>query len=125
MDESLITEVTEPPRTRQKWFKTTVTKNVEFKSYLIPERKDLIWKKDIPVSFLEEKWKQLLKSIMLYITCEGRYIRVMIYHFKLINHFTSRNHSIFPIFSTEAYPKWLIKSRPNPIKLQVDYPTTV
>jgi hypothetical protein len=55
VDESLITEVTELPRTRQKWFKTTVTKNVEFRSYLIPERKDLIWKKDIPVSFLEEK----------------------------------------------------------------------
>ena len=57
VDEALIVEVTELPRTGEKWFKTTVTKNVEFRSYLKLERKDLIWKKDIPMSFLEEKWK--------------------------------------------------------------------
>jgi hypothetical protein len=78
VDEALIAEVTELPRTGEKWFKTTVTKNVEFRSYLKPEHKDLIWKKEILVSFLEEKWQQLLKSIMVYITCEDRYNRVMI-----------------------------------------------
>jgi hypothetical protein len=71
IDESLISEVTELPRIGEKWFKTTVTKNVEFRSYLKPEHRGLIWKKDIHVSFLEEKWQQLLKSIMVYITCEG------------------------------------------------------
>jgi hypothetical protein len=55
--------VTELPRTGENWFKTTVTKNVEFRSYLKPEHRGLIWKKDIHVSFLEEKWQQLLKSI--------------------------------------------------------------
>jgi hypothetical protein len=71
IDEALIDEVIELPKTGEKWFKTIVTKNVEFRSYLKPEHRGLIWKKDIPVSFLEEKWKQLLKSIMIYITCEG------------------------------------------------------
>jgi hypothetical protein len=37
VDEALIAEVTELPRTGEKWFKTTVTKNVEFRSYLKPE----------------------------------------------------------------------------------------
>jgi len=46
VDEALIAEVTELSRTGEKWFKTTVTKNVEFKSYLKQEHKDLIWKKD-------------------------------------------------------------------------------
>jgi hypothetical protein len=71
IDEALIAEVTELPRTGEKWFKTTVTKNVEFRSYLKPEHRGLIWKKDIPVFFLEDKWHQLLKAIMVYITCEG------------------------------------------------------
>ena len=34
VDETLIAEVEELPRTGEKWFKTTITKNVEFKSYL-------------------------------------------------------------------------------------------
>ena len=37
VDETLIVEVTELPRTGEKWFKTTITKDVEFRSYLKPE----------------------------------------------------------------------------------------
>ena len=39
MDEALVAEVTELPRTRESLFKTTVTKNIEFKSYLQLEHK--------------------------------------------------------------------------------------
>ena len=80
----------ELPRIGEKWFKTTITKNVEFRSYLKLEHKDIVWKKSIPSTWLEERWQQLLKAILVYITCEGRYNRVMIYHFKLMNHFTGR-----------------------------------
>ena len=56
VNEALIAEVTKLPRIGENWFKTTVTKDVEFRSYLKLENKCLIWKKDIPMSFLEEKW---------------------------------------------------------------------
>ena len=56
VDEALIAEVTELPRTRESWFKTTTTKNVEFRSYLKPEHKNMVWNKSIPTSWLEEKW---------------------------------------------------------------------
>ena len=56
MDEALITEVTELPRNGENWFKTTVTKNVEFRSYLKPEHKSIVWKTNIPTSYLEDKW---------------------------------------------------------------------
>ena len=91
VDETLIVEVLKLPRTGDKWFKTTITKDVEFRSYLNPEHKNMVWKKIIPSTWIEEKWQQLLKEIMIYITCEGRYNRVMIYHFKLMNHFTGRS----------------------------------
>ena len=48
VDETLIEEVGELPRTGEKWFKTTITKDVEFKSYLKPEHKNVVWKKSIP-----------------------------------------------------------------------------
>ena len=90
VDEALIVEVAELPRTGEKWFKTTIMKDVEFRSYLKSEHKNFVWKKSIPSTWLEEKWQQLLKAILVYITCEGMYNRVMICHFKLMNHFTSR-----------------------------------
>ena len=98
VDEDLIAEVTGLPRTGENWFKTIVTKNFEFISYLKPEHKNIVWKKSIPTSCLQEKWQHLLKSILVYITCEGRYNRVMIYHFKLMNHFTGRSLLNLPFY---------------------------
>ena len=57
VDETLIAEVAELPRTEEKLFKTTITKDVEFRSYLKPEHKNVVWKKSIPSSWLEEKWQ--------------------------------------------------------------------
>ena len=90
VDENLIAEVTELPRTEEKLFKTNINKNVEFRSYLKPKHRNLVWKKSVPSTWLEERWQQLLKAILAYITYEGRYNREMIYHFKLMNHFTGR-----------------------------------
>jgi hypothetical protein len=117
VDETLIAEVTELPRTGENWFKTTVTKEVEFRSYLKPEHKCLIWKKDIPMSFLEEKWQHLLKSILVYITCEGRYNRVMIYHFKLMNHFTGRSPLNLPYYLHKSLTKMAHQVKAKPSKV--------
>ena len=48
VDETLIIEVTELPRTGEKWFNTTTTKNVEFRSYLKPKHRDVVWNKSVP-----------------------------------------------------------------------------
>ena len=55
VDEALIAEVTELPRTGENWFKTTIIKNVQFRFYLKPKNKNIVWKKSIPSSWLEEK----------------------------------------------------------------------
>ena len=56
IDEALIVEVTELPSIGQKWFKTTIPKEVEFRSYLKPEHRGIIWKKSVPSSWLEDNW---------------------------------------------------------------------
>ena len=105
VDEALIAEVTELPRTGENWFKTTITKDVEFRSYLKPEHKNIVWKKSIPTTWLEENLQHLLKEILVYITCEGRYNRVMIYHFKLMNHFTGRSPLNLPFYLHKSLAK--------------------
>jgi hypothetical protein len=42
VDEVAITEITRLPRIGDCWFKTTVTTNIEFRSYLQPQHKTLI-----------------------------------------------------------------------------------
>ena len=54
IDEALISEVTELPCTREKWFKNTIPKYVEFRSYLKPEHRGITWNKSVPSSWLEE-----------------------------------------------------------------------
>jgi len=56
VDEVAIASATGMPRTGKKWFKTTITKNLEFRPYLKPEFQDIIWNRDIHISHPEEKW---------------------------------------------------------------------
>ena len=53
--ETLITKVTELPYTGEKWFKTTIPKDVEFRTYLNLEQRGMVWKKSVPSSWLEER----------------------------------------------------------------------
>jgi len=45
------------------WFKTTSVKDIDFRSFLKKEHRNMNWEKDVPRSNLEEKWKSLLKMI--------------------------------------------------------------
>ena len=53
IDETLITEGTKLLGIGEKWFKTTIPKDVEFRSYLKPEYRGVVWKKSVTSSWLE------------------------------------------------------------------------
>ena len=82
-----------------------------------PEHKNIVWKKSIPTSWLEEKWQHLLKSILVYITYEGRFNRVMIYHFKLMNHFTIKSPLNLPSYLYNILTKMAHQVRAKPTKI--------
>jgi hypothetical protein len=117
IDEASISEYIGLSRTGTCWFKTSLHSNVEFRSYLLPVHKSLTWKKDIPLSYLEPKWQTLLKAILVYITCEGRYNRVLYYHFKLLNHFTGREPLNMPYFFYKTLVKMEKQVQAHPTKV--------
>jgi hypothetical protein len=123
IDEASIAEYTGLPRTGVCWFKTSSPSNVEFRSYLLPVHKTLIWNKDIPMSYLETKWQTLLKAILVYITCEGRYNRVLYYHFKLLNHFTCREPLNIPYFFHKTLIKMekQVKAQPTKVSSRISH----
>jgi hypothetical protein len=65
VDEAAISAETSLPRSGQSWFKTTATKNLNFRDYLKEEFKHNAWKKGMLVSYLEEEWQELFKGIQL------------------------------------------------------------
>ena len=114
VDEEAMAFATSMPRTWKKWFKTTVTKNLEFRPYLKHEFQDIIWNRDIPISHLEEKWKTLLKAIQFYITIEGMHDRAMLCHFKLMDHFTGKVPLNIPYYFHKRLEKMSHKFQAEP-----------
>jgi hypothetical protein len=69
------------------------------------------WKKSMPVSHLEDEWQDLFKGIQLYITLEGRYDKLMMYHFKLLDHFIGKTLLNLPFFLHKRLTKVCKKIR--------------
>jgi hypothetical protein len=118
VDEAAIAAATSLPRSGQSWFKTTATKNLNFRAYLKEEFKHNAWKKSMPVSYLEEEWQELFKGIQLYITSEGRYDKLMMYHFKLLDHFTGKTLLNLPFFLHKSLTKVCKKIRAQPLSMK-------
>jgi hypothetical protein len=111
VDEATIAIATNLPRSGQSWFKTTTTKNLNFRAYLKEEFKNVTWKKSMLVSHLEDEWQDLFKGIQLYITSEGRYDKMMLYHFKLLDHFAGKTLLNLPLFFHKSLTKVCKKIR--------------
>jgi hypothetical protein len=118
VDEAAIASATGLPRIGQSWFKTTVTKNLDFRSYLKTEFQSITWKKSIPVSYLEDEWQVLFKGIQLYVTSEGRYDKLMLYHFRLLDHFTGKVLLNLPFFLHRSLTKVCNRIRAEPFSIK-------
>jgi hypothetical protein len=71
IDEASVSTATEIPGEGERWFKTTSIKDIEFISYLKTEFRSIIWQKDFPRNYLEDKCQKLLKVIQVYISVKG------------------------------------------------------
>jgi hypothetical protein len=118
VDEASISTTTSLPRSGQSWFKTTTTKNLNFRVYLKAEFRDITWKKSMSVSHLEDEWQDLFKGIQLYITSEGRYDKLMLYHFKLLDHFIGKTLLNLPFFLHKILTKVCKKIRVEPLSIK-------
>jgi hypothetical protein len=118
VDEATIATTTILPRSGQSWFKTTTTKNLNFRAYLKVEFRNVTWKKRMQVSHLEDEWQDLFKGIQLYITSEGRYDKLMLYHFKLLDHFTGKTLLNLPFFFHKSLTKVCKKIRAEPLSMK-------
>ena len=87
MSNNAIAATTAIPNVGEKWFKQRNLDHSYYEPYLKPRYKDE--KNTIfPFSHLLDRYVPMMKIIMKYFTCEGRFSRLYSYHIRLLMHFT-------------------------------------
>jgi hypothetical protein len=115
----LIAEVTEIPMTGEQWFKARkLEKEGWCQDMLKPEHKGANLVKGIPRQWLLEAYDKLLLIIQRYFTCEGRYNKVLQYHFKLLLHFTGKKEIDLAYFLFMSLQRMILLAQKKPDKLE-------
>ena len=73
--------------------------------------------KGIPGNWILEAYDKLLFIIQIFFTREGRYSRVLQYHFKLLLHFTGKREINLPYFLSISLQRMILLSQRNPDKI--------
>ena len=76
-----------------------------------------------PFKFLEDRYVPLMKLIIKYFTCEGRFSRLYAYHIRLLMHFTRVKMMSIPYFICKNIERMIViaKMKPYPQQLNSIY----
>jgi hypothetical protein len=84
ISEEFISSATGLAATGQRWFKNSKVDEVSW-PLLFVSRKVTSCDKGMPISMLKPRWHDLLIVVKQFVTCEGRYGLVFLYHLQLLN----------------------------------------
>jgi hypothetical protein len=83
IDEQFLSLATGLPATGQKWSKNCKVEDVPW-TLLFQSRRVSSCDKGLPANMLKQRWHDLLMITKQFITCEGRYGFVFLYHLRLL-----------------------------------------
>jgi hypothetical protein len=86
LNEEFISSATGLAATGQRWFKNSKVDEVPW-PLLFVSRKVTSCDKGMPISMLKPRWHDLLIMVKQFVTCEGRYGLVFLYHLRLLMNF--------------------------------------
>jgi hypothetical protein len=84
--EEFLSKATGLPLSGHKWFKNAKVEEVSW-SLFFTSRKIKCCDKGMPVSLLKTRWHGLLAILRQFVTCEGRFGLVFLYHIRLLMNF--------------------------------------
>jgi hypothetical protein len=86
LDEEFISSATGLSATGERWFKNSKVDEVSWPLLFI-SRKVTSCEKGVPISTLKPRWHDILIMVKQFVTCEGRYGLVFLYHLQLLMNF--------------------------------------
>ena len=94
---AIIFYATGIPNVGERWYKSQDLDDHYFEPYLKTRYKNE-GRKFFPFSLLLSKYAPVMKIIMRYFTCEGRFSKLYTYHIRLLMHFTRVRMLNIPYF---------------------------
>ena len=103
----------------EKWFKHVSLDLNHYQPFLKP-RYQADCKTIFPFSHILERYAPLMKVIMKYFTCEGRFSRLYSYHIRILMHFTSAKLLHLPYYLYRSIYKmsYIVQKRPPSQQMQ-------
>ena len=84
--EEYISQVTRIPQVGKKWFKKQYMEEKSWTPYINKSRKVYNWVSGVSMSWLKSPWDEIAYLIQKYVTCEGRFSLVFLYHIRILQH---------------------------------------
>lgn len=104
--EATIAAATSLPQEGERWFKNRGVEDQIWKTILQnPGMDTSIFTKGIPVHRIKEEWSPLLLLIQKFITCEGRFGSMYMYHARLMMNFMEGYNHNLPYFLLSSLKK--------------------
>ena len=110
-----IANATGIPSVGEKWFKQANIDMSYFEPYLKPMYK-YHNKSIFPFSHLLDRYAPMMRIIMKYVTCEGRFSRLYSYHIRFLMHFTRVRMLHIPYYLYRSIDKmpYIVQKRNYP-----------
>ena len=99
-----ISKATKIPCIGEKWFRQTYLDLIHYQPFLKPSCQ-VACKTIFHFSHLLDRYALLMKIVMKYFTCEGRFSRIYSYHIRLLMHFTRTKLLNLPYFLCKSIEK--------------------
>ena len=113
VDEESIVEAIGVPTQGEKWFKQQYFQG-NYDEFLLPGFEKLDWKNGIHVSKIKPNWKIPLEMVQNYITCEGRYDRILKCHLRLLMHLNGSLKLNLPFYLLKSLQKMVTCVQTHP-----------
>lgn len=104
--DNLISKVTGLPQIGYEWFKNKPMEERLWAPFLLRNRQnDLNWPAGVSRLWLKDPWKDIAFLIQKFITCEGRFIFIFLYHIKLLAHLSEEKPLNMPYYLLHSLTK--------------------
>ena len=99
----LITEATNIVDEGEFWFKK-VPFTFNSKDFMLP-KVEADWGKGVHVQNFKPNWRDPIRILQSYITCEGRFASIFMYHIRFLQHLNQESRMNLPFFFLKSLQK--------------------